>query len=430
MNSRHGLRLALAAICLAAVAGRARAQFLEAVIPVGDTPTDILWNPISNKVYTANNQSGSVTVIDGASNQVIATVDVADYPILLSYNSVDNKVYCTSAESNMLNVLDGAADTLLRMVSVSGAPTLMVFNATMNKLYILCYDDQKVRVYDGAADTLVADVWLGSVPGTLLWHPLTNRVFCSLHGTDSVLTIDCKTDHITERLAVGRHPYPMCWNPMNDLVYVDSDGGIRVLTANGDSVVDVIAADALSMCFVPYPNKLYAVAYLTQVIDCVTQAVTDSLPFEGNAVVCDTIRGKVYSAATYPGQCFVFDARSDSLLTAVPLGASPQAICWNSNNSRVYVSDAMDDALFVIRDTSVGVSETELATLCPRRASATFISGTYDWAGDRTAELMDLCGRVIAVLRPGSNDLSRLCPGIYITTEEGSSEHAKVVKLR
>jgi len=429
LRSRHCLCAAL--LLLGGVfVSAGRSQFLEAVIPVGDTPTDVLWNPASNKVYTANNQDGTVSVIAGATNQVIATVRVADYPTFLCYNSVGNKVYATCGDPDWLYVIDGVGDTVIRRVRMRGYPTTMVFNATMNKLYVLCYDDQMVRVYDGSADTLVAEVWLGFTPGTLLWHPVTNRVFCSLYGTDSVLTIDCAVDQVTERLAVGSHPYPMCWNPMNDFVYVDSDGGIRVLTAAGDSVVDVVAADALCMCFVPYPNKLYAIANRTEVIDCVTQAVTDSLAYEGNAALCDTIRGKVYSAATYPGQCYVFDARMDTLLTTIPLGTSPQAICWNRTNSRVYIVDAMDDAVYVIRDTSVGIGESGLATLCPRRASACIISGTLSWTGGRPANLVDLCGRVIAELRPGSNDLSRLSPGVYVAREEGSREHTKVVKLR
>jgi len=422
------LAAALLLGCLLVQVGRG--QFLESVIPVGNTPTDILWNPVSNKVYTANSQSGTVTVIDGATNQVLATVPVASDPTFLCHNSIQNKVYCTSGDPDWLYVIDGVGDSVINRVRTRGYPTLMTHNTTMNKLYVLCYDDRMVRVYDGAADSLLAEALLGSIPGTLTWHPVANRVLCSLFGTDSVLTIDCTVDQVTERLAVGRHPYPMCWNPMNNFVYVDSDGGIRVLTADGDSVVDVIAADALCMSFVPYPNKLYAIASRTVVIDCVTQTVTDSLEYEGNAVVCDTIRGKVYSAATYPSQCYVFNARTDTLVTAVRLGTSPQAICWNWVNSRVYIADAMDDAVYVIRDTSVGIGESGPATFSQRCESARVIAGTLSWPGRRSANLVDPCGRVVAVLRPGSNDLSRLGPGVYVASDESSRVRIKVVKLR
>ena len=427
---------------------------METVIPVGSTPLDVAWNPASNKVYTANSQGGSVTVIDGATNQVLATVPVADDPTFLCYNSVDNKVYCTTGDPDWLYVMDGVGDTVIKRVRMRGYPTLMTYNATMNKLYVLCYDDQMVRVYDGAADSLVSEVPLGSNPGTLLWHPVTNRVFCSLYGTDSVFTIDCTADQVTERLAVGRHPYPMCWNPMNGFVYVDSDGGIRVLTANGDSVVDVIAADALCMCFVPYPDKLYAIANRTEVIDCATQVVTDSLAYEGNAVVCDTIRGKVYSAATYPGQCYVFDAKTDTLLTAISLGTSPQAICWNRTNSRVYIADAMDGAVYVIRDTTTGVAEPVIAAV---NLSSSMVASPNPFTrtvtikcGVRLAPgagigIFSQDGRQVRRLVPGPtlpvspatsawdgrDELGRCVPrGVYLAVVEGQAGvRAKLVKL-
>jgi YVTN family beta-propeller protein len=238
MNSRPGLRLALAAICLAAAAGRA--QFLETEIPVGDTPTDVLWNPTSNKVYTANSQSGSVTVIDGASNQVLATLAVAESPYALCWNSVNNKVYATCADPDWLYVIDGAGDTLLRRVRMRGYPTRMAYNARMNKLYVICYDDQMVRVYDGSADTLVAEVWLGPsgwAPCQILWHPVSNRVFCSLYSVDSLKVIECTTDRVVSQLRPGHLPYALCWNPVNNLVYVAAYDTTCALSQGGDSIV-------------------------------------------------------------------------------------------------------------------------------------------------------------------------------------------------
>ena len=143
--------------------------------------------------------------------------------------------------------------------------------------------------------------------------------------------------------------------------------------------------------------------------------------------VCDTVKAKAYATGN-PAP--VVDARADTLLTTIPMGRSSDAICWNQTNSRVYIADAMDGAVYVIRDTSVGIGESGLPSLRPRRATASIISGTLNWAGDRPASLMNLCGRVVAVLRPGTNDLSRLSPGVYVTREEGSREHTKVVKLR
>ena len=46
----------------------APAQKVAATVAVGTTPIAIAVNPVTNKIYVANQNSSSVTVIDGATN--------------------------------------------------------------------------------------------------------------------------------------------------------------------------------------------------------------------------------------------------------------------------------------------------------------------------------------------------------------------------
>jgi len=440
--------------CLLVRAGRG--QFLESVIPVGDTPSDVLWNPVNNKVYTANSQGGTVTVIDGATNQVLATVPVADDPTFLCHNSVNNKIYCTSPESNWLSVIDGIGDSLIRKVRVRGGPTRMVFNATMDKLYIVCIDDRMVRVYDGLADTLVAEVWFGdlNVPYTALWHPASNRVFCTTDSDaeiDTVFVIDCASDEIAERRPTGSGPYALCWSPANNLVYVGTGCGIMVLAADGHSVLDTVPAYAGDMCFAPYPNKIYSVTSgMTYVINCDSQTLSESLPYGSYCVVCDTTRGRVYGAGRYATR--VFDARADTWITTISTGQSPQHIRWNSTNSRVYIADAMDDAVYVIRDTTTGVAEPGVPVFDPSplivASPNPFVRTVTIECGVRFAAgagifIFSQDGRQVRRLAPGltlpgtsawdgKDQLGRSVPrGVYLAVVEGQTGvRAKLVKLQ
>jgi len=444
--------------CLLVQAGRG--QFLESVIPVGDTPLDVIWNSTSNKVYTSNSQSGSVTVIDGATNEVIRTVAVAEYPVSLCWNSLNNKVYVTCGDPDWLYVIDGVGDTVINRVRMRGWPCTMAYNSTMNKLYVLCSDDRIVRVYDGAGDTLLAEVWFGdlNVPNALLWHPVSNRVFCATAGdaeVDTVFVLDCTTDDIAERLPVGDQPCAMCWNPVNNLLYVDANGGIRVLTATGDSVVAIVAADACDMCFAPYPNKIYAVTSgRTYVIDCDSQAVSESLPYGGFAAVSDTMHGRVYGSIYYTNSLYVFDARTDTLIRAIPLGQYPDRMCWNRANSRVYITDAMDDAVYVVRDTTTGITEPAItlpgqstlivASPNPFARAVDIQCGTrlapgagvrvFSQAGRFVRRLVsDLTppGHLATFAWDGKDQLGRRAPkGVYLAVVDGQAGvRAKLVKL-
>jgi len=411
------------------------AQYLEATIPVGHLPADVLWNPTSNKVYVANTESYDVTIIDGATNAVIGTVPVPanSYLADLCWNSVENKVYCTSTDPDWLNVIDGAGDSLLHRVRMRGGPTYMAYNATMNKLYVTCFDDYMVRVYDGAADTLVAEVWLGDLnfPHTLFWHPVSNRVFCTTWGNaDSVMVVDCALEQVVERREYGQQPFTMCWNPVNGLVYMQSRYAIYALTPTGDSVVATLDGWARDLCTVPFPNKLYASGRHPglDVIDCDTHTVIDSVAAASGVLVCDTVRGKVYMAGDNWRCVSVIDARADTLLLSIPLlPGAPRSIAWNSTNGRVYVADDGADVVYVIRDSSTGIAEPEARAIHAAQRAPTLCRGRLWLNGGGSVSLLDLTGRQVTVLKSGDNDLSRLRSGVYFVRHENGSHAVKVI---
>lgn len=71
--------LLVATFCLCAAG--AGAQTKVATIGAGTEPLAVAVNPVTNKIYVANNSSNSVTVIDGATNTVVAAVPVGNTPV-------------------------------------------------------------------------------------------------------------------------------------------------------------------------------------------------------------------------------------------------------------------------------------------------------------------------------------------------------------
>ena len=69
-----------------------------------------LLQPADNKVYCANDGSDNVTVIDGATDSVIATVTAGASPSALCYNPQNNKVYCANYSGDSVTVIDGATE--------------------------------------------------------------------------------------------------------------------------------------------------------------------------------------------------------------------------------------------------------------------------------------------------------------------------------
>ena len=82
----------------------------------------LCYNPQDDKVYCANDNGDNVTVIDGASNQVIATVAAGSEPSALCYNPQNNKVYCANYDSDNVTVIDGASNQVITTVAAGSEP--------------------------------------------------------------------------------------------------------------------------------------------------------------------------------------------------------------------------------------------------------------------------------------------------------------------
>jgi len=64
-------------------------------------------NDLNNKVYCANQGSGTgvVTLIDGATNQILDSILVGDKPVGFGHNRRQNRVYVADSGSSAISVL-------------------------------------------------------------------------------------------------------------------------------------------------------------------------------------------------------------------------------------------------------------------------------------------------------------------------------------
>ncbi len=421
--------------CFLLAGGVSYGQWIEDSIWVPGACMDILYNPLSNKVYVSLT-TDQVVVIDAATNQVINTISVPE-PQDLALNTNLNKVYCTSGEWDRLTVVDGVADTVVKVVSTPGWPYRMVFNAALNKLYVACTDAGAVRVVDGARDSLVKAVRVGSEgPEYMLWHPNSNRLFCSLRYQASVVVVDCLRDEIVSSRQ-AQLPQASCWNRVNDFAYLLTKDTIFAFTPAGDSVVARIPANihnnGMGACFVPYPNKMYAFGgdpyRKIFVVDCGSQTVVETLTSGGSSgsLLLDSIAGKVYASGA---GVRIFDAWADTLVARFSPGRYPFGMTWNWRNRRVYVAHAMESFVCTIRDTATAVAEPSAPTARPSVPIATVIRRAIVLRAGGQADLFDLSGRAVARLRPGANDARGLALGVYFVRLGDDAHTAKVVISR
>ncbi|MDQ8739018.1 hypothetical protein [Paenibacillus sp. LHD-38] len=93
-----------------------------------------------NRIYVGNFNSDNVSVIDGASNNIIATVTVGDGPALfgITANPVTNRIYVPNLDSINVSVIDGVSNTVLATLTLAqfSNPTGADSNPITNLIYV------------------------------------------------------------------------------------------------------------------------------------------------------------------------------------------------------------------------------------------------------------------------------------------------------
>jgi YVTN family beta-propeller protein len=95
-----------------------------------------------------------VSVIDGASNTVIATVPIGVRAFGLGLNLTTNHIYVGRTRENFVTIIDGTSNTVVDKVQVGVGPTGIGVNPRTNRVYVSNYhDDNTVSVIADAPVT-------------------------------------------------------------------------------------------------------------------------------------------------------------------------------------------------------------------------------------------------------------------------------------
>jgi YVTN family beta-propeller protein len=76
-------------------------------VNTGQHPIALSTNPPTNKIYVANYDDNTVSVIDGKTNRVINIVNVGKNPYSVAVNPNTNTVYITNKNYDTVSIIKG-----------------------------------------------------------------------------------------------------------------------------------------------------------------------------------------------------------------------------------------------------------------------------------------------------------------------------------
>jgi YVTN family beta-propeller protein len=188
-----------------------------------------------NKIYTAHpadDQDGTVTVINGATNRTTPLNVPA--PVSLAINSLTNKIYVSSQTANAVAVIDGATNNITT-VGVGNHPGPIALNAVTNKIYVGNLSDSTVTVIDGVSGGTTTVPVSGISPDNdaIVVDTATNKIYVASGSEPGFVTMIDGVTNSTTAIAVGDQPGALAVNEATNRIYATNDFGNTVSVIAG-----------------------------------------------------------------------------------------------------------------------------------------------------------------------------------------------------
>lgn len=317
-----------------------------ATVNVGRYPHGVAANKETDRVYVANFNERSISVIDGTTNEVIDTIEVGRGPRDVAVNARTNRLYAAnllahdvSAINNKIlawvglrlyqakftvSVIDGHTNETLAHVSVGTNPWIVELSEATNRIYVANYGSYSVSVIDSESNEVIVTIGMGlfRTPGGIAVNEETNHVYITntFHlgpldlGAGRLLIVDGNTNEVLSTLRVGRKAH-VAVNERTNRVYVTSrhSGTLSVIDGHTNEVIATLDVG-------PDPYGL---------------AVNE----EGNRIYVANHDGKSVS---------VIDGHSNEALYTIDVGTSPVFVAVNEATGRAYVTNSDDDTVSVL----------------------------------------------------------------------------------
>ena len=201
---------------------------------VGTSPHGIAINLSAKRIYVANHDSDSLSVLDSTTYAVVKTVSAGDGPNGVAYNSMNGYIYVADRNSSKVRVIRASTYSFVKDISVGSLPNGVAANNVTNKIYVANYGSGTVSIINGSTNTVEKTVTVGSEPANIAIDTGLNKAFVSLHGSGRISAIS-GTGAVTSIDVYSAGPYGIAVDTVRKLVYVATIDTFRIAVVNAST---------------------------------------------------------------------------------------------------------------------------------------------------------------------------------------------------
>jgi len=276
-------------------------------------------------------------------------------------------VYVGHINAHQVSVIDVATDTVIATIDGVFRPHGLAITPDGTRAYVTNYGyNRTVTVIDTATNTIVDTVsGVGYDPGGIAITPDGTKAYVANRVSNNVSVIDITTNTVMATIATARYPVSVAITPDSQYAYVANQTGLRVTIINTSTnrVAGIIddRKRHVGIAIRPDGSQAYVVNDLESsfsVIDMATNSVISTVPTGGIhpywvAISPDGTRA--YIANVSSDNVAVIETETNSVIALVPVERAPYKVAVTPDNSKAYVGN--------VGAASVSVLDTETNTV-------------------------------------------------------------------
>jgi YVTN family beta-propeller protein len=292
----------------------------------------------AGRLYVTNENSGTLSVIDTAARQVIATIPLGKRPRGIKVSPDGALLYVALSGSPMappgtdestlpppdrsadgIGVVDIAQGRLVRVIQGGTDPEQTAISADGRRLFVANEDAGQASVIDVSDGRVVATVPVGGEPEGVDLRPDGKVVYVTSEEDNQVAVIDAVTAKLLTTFKAGPRPRATGFLPDSSRAYVSAENGAAVI------VVD-------AMTHTPIETIKLEGGDLVRPMGVIASA-------DGKQVFVTTGRGKSVA---------IIDTATNKAIGAVEVGERPWGIAATMDGSMVFTANGpSNDVSFV-----------------------------------------------------------------------------------
>jgi YVTN family beta-propeller protein len=280
----------------------------------------------ANRVYVANESSGTVSMIDAGTMQVVGTVGLGSpgtHDLVLTRDG--KTLFATNLATGRLSLIDTTQGAVVASLTTGNRCHSVALTNDERHLWVVNIGDNNISIVDVSSLRILGTIPVGKMPGHIRFSKDGQYAYVTLQGEDSVEVVEVGSHRTLTKIPAGKTPHYLLPSPDGRYMWGGGTGGDDVY------VIDVATNQRVAALKVGLKPQHLAFGF-RGMVGPLAYVVTET---QNEVVVVNA------------------DPRELKVLDRIPVGAAPNGVGADRTGTRLFVANQLGNSVSVI-DTGTG----------------------------------------------------------------------------